>query len=180
MKSLMERQLAESSPLTEHMFWQPRWRLEKFNNCPDHETAVREGRIPDEIIEVDGNVLLNGGITVLLKLLVGATATAYNAANSNIAVGNSNTAESATQTNLQGTIALAGMNSTYPSVSGQTATWQASYGSSAANFQWNEVGVQNGTGTPADPVWLLNRKVQNFGTKVSGSTWTMTLSLTIS
>jgi hypothetical protein len=176
----MMDQLDNAQPVLERGWWKPRWKLEKFHNCPDHETAVREGRIPDEVMEVDGNVLLNGGITVLLKLLAGASATAYNNANSNIAVGNSSTAENATQTNLQGTIVLAGMNATYPQVSGQTITWQASFGSSAANFNWLEVGVQNGTGSPADPVWLLNRKQQNFGTKVSGSTWTMTLSLTIS
>lgn len=178
--SKFQQQLDEAVPIMERGFWKPRWKLEKFHNCPDHETALREARVPDEVIEVDGNVLLNGGITVLLKLLIGASATAYNAANSNIAVGNSNVAAAATQTNLQGTIVLAGMNATYPSVSGQTVTWQASFGSAAANFNWLEVGVQNGTGTPAAPVWLLNRKQQDFGTKVSGSTWTMTLSLTIS
>lgn len=172
--------LAGRSGAIELLRWQPVWTREIFHKCPDFKTALREGRTPDDVLVVPGNVLLNAGISELLDLLIGATGVAYNAANAQIAVGNSNTAENATQTNLQGTIARAGMEATFPSRSGQTATWKSSFGSSAANFNWLEVGVQNGAGTPADPVFLLNRKQQDFGTKVSGSTWTMTLSLTIS
>lgn len=166
----------------ERMMWNPQWQRDIYHNCNSFAEALARGLKPDDSLLVPGNLLLNAGITGLQKLLIGSSFNAYNAANAQIAVGNGNTAESASQTDLQGASkARAGMEATFPSVASQTATWKSSYGSSAANFNWLEVGVQNGSGTPdGTTVVLLNRKQQDLGTKVSGSTWTMTLSITIS
>lgn len=167
--------------LLERIEWKPVWTREAFFDRTPEEVRLL-GLKPDDLLIVPGNLLLNGGITVLQKLLIGATATPYNAAGAYIAVGNGNTAESAAQTDLQGASKQRnGMDATFPSVSGQTASWKSTYATSEANFNWLEVGVQNATGTPdGTTIVMLNRKQQDFGTKVSGSTWTMTLSLTIS
>lgn len=50
---------------------------------------------------IPGNLLLNEGINEAWKLIVGAAATAYNNANARLVVGDSNSAEAATQTDLQ-------------------------------------------------------------------------------
>ena len=154
------------------------WTVDKWHNSK----RFAQGLPPDETITEYGNGLLNGGITELLELLTGTgTTTAYNNASANIVVGNSTTAFSAAHTDMQGaSTAVKAMDATYPQVSGQTATWKATYGTSEANFAWEEVGVKNGSGAVSGTILMLNRKVQAFGTKASGATWTMTLTLTVS
>ncbi|HYT45160.1 MAG TPA: hypothetical protein VEP90_22730 [Methylomirabilota bacterium] len=75
------------------------------------------------------------------------------------------------------------MNAGFPTVVTTTATWQSTYGSTQGNFVWNEVAVQNLPSNPGGPnsyIRILNHKVQNFGTKAAGSTWTLTLTITVS
>jgi len=61
--------------------------------------------------------------------------------------------------------------------SAQKATWQATFGSDEANFTWNEITVANGN---SDSAMNLNRKVQSMGTKASGTTWVVQVSITLS
>lgn len=136
-------------------------------------------------IRTPENLLLNAGIQRLEDLLIGAGGTAFNNANSRLGVGNSVTAEAATQTDLQAAAGAANrqfkvMNATFPSRSSQTITWQSDFTSGEANFVWNEWGVDNGTvsGTTVTAP-MLNRKVASLGTKTTG-TWTLTATLTIS
>lgn len=165
--------------------WKAKWTLEKrWGDWTDED--ILSGRAPDpyETVVIDGNGLLNDGINFLLNRLIGGadgTYPAWNNANAHIKVGNGTAAFAATQTDLQGgSTAEKPMDATYPQVSAQTATWRSTFGSSDANFTWEEVGVKNGSGAISSTVKLLNRKVQSFGTKVSGATWTMTLQITIS
>jgi hypothetical protein len=150
--------------------------IEKWHDTADFEA----GSEPDEVLEDRGNLLLNAGITRLINLLTGAGGTAYNAANSRIGVGNSTTAAAAGQTDLQGASKYFKLvDSVTPS--GQTITWVATFGSSDGNFAWEEWGVDNGTASGATVTApLLNRKVSAMGTKGSGSTWTITVTITIS
>jgi hypothetical protein len=75
------------------------------------------------------------------------------------------------------------MNSSYPThtdgvTSGAaTITFQSSFGTSQANYSWNEVSVFNSP--TAATGRMLNRLVQSFGTK-SGGTWSMSVTVTIS
>lgn len=158
--------------------WHVLWRVDKWDKTAD----FRAGKRPSAVVEKHDNLLLNDGITAMLTLLTGgATYPAYNAANSYIWVGDSATAAAASQTAMQAvTNKLAkAMDSTYPTVSAQTVTWKSSYTSAEANYAWNETGVSNGS-TLSSTVRMLNRKVTSFGTKASGSTWTMTVTITIS
>lgn len=131
------------------------------------------------LLWVPGNILLNEGINLLWTLACGGSGTPWSSANARIGVGDGTTSESADQTGLQGTNkAFKAMDSGYPTYgSNQQAKWQATFGSAEANFTWNEITVVNAaddTGTN------LNRKVQNLGTKASGTTWIAQLTITLS
>lgn len=139
----------------------------------------------EESLEVPGNLLLNAGIAHMLDQTHGATTDPLNNANTRLGVGNSATAEAATQTDLQAAAGAANrqfklMNATFPSRSAQTESYQSDYTSGEANFIWNEWGVDNGNATGTTVVApMLNRKVASLGTKATG-TWTLTATLTIS
>jgi len=131
------------------------------------------------LLWVPGNILLNEGINLLWTLACGGSGTPWNSANAYIGVGDGTTAEAATQTGLQGTNkAYKAMDSGYPTYgSNQQAKWQSTFGSADANFTWNEITVANGS---SDTATNLNRKVQNLGTKASGTTWIAQLTITLS
>ena len=147
------------------------------------------GNLPETIVdgagkvlpgksEFEGNVMLNEGITALLKLLIGAAETAYSNANAYLGVGEGTTAASASQTGLSGaTKTYKAMEAGYPSISGQTVTFRSVFGSTDANNAWQEFTVANGI---SDAGVNLNRKVDNQGTKASGQSWTLDLEITFS
>jgi hypothetical protein len=154
--------------------WQPKWTIAKYAD----RQAYESGR-PYEVLEFDGNLLLNEGITELLNLLIGGAATAFNNANSRIGVGDSSTAAVATQTGLQATTnkLYKAMDTGYPQVSNQTVTFRSTFNGSEANWVWNEITAANGVD---DTAKNLNRKVQAMGTKASPAIWTVSLQITIS
>jgi hypothetical protein len=131
------------------------------------------------LLWIPGNILLNEGINLLWTLACGGSGTPWNSANAYIGVGDGTTAEAATQTGLQGTNkAYKAMDAGYPTYgSNQQAKWQSTFGTADANFTWNEITVANGSD---DTAVNLNRKVQNLGTKASGTTWIAQLTITIS
>lgn len=129
-----------------------------------------------EISIVDGNLALNEGIQELLDILCGIGGTAFSNANAYIGVGNSNTAASAAQTGLQGASkTYKAMSASYPQRSSQTMTWRAQFGSSDANYAWEEFTVANGN---SDSAKNLNRKVSSQGTKTAGQVWTLDVTIT--
>jgi hypothetical protein len=131
------------------------------------------------LLWVPGNLLLNEGINLLWTLACGGSGTPWNNANAYIGVGDGTASESADQIGLQGTNkAYKAMDSGYPTYgSNQQARWQSTFGSADANFTWNEITVANGS---SDTAVNLNRKVQNLGTKASGTTWIAQLTITLS
>ena len=152
----------------------PQWTLRKYENDDDYAA----GRAYETTV-IDGNLLLNEGIAVLLALLTGGAGTAFNNANAFIGVGDTGTAEAAAQTGLSAPTnkLYKGMEATYPQIAAQTVTFRAVFGSAEANFDWNEFTVANGNSDAADN---LNRKVSAQGTKASGQTWTLDLQITFS
>jgi len=143
------------------------WRIEKYDeNGNLIETSEFE------------NLFLNSGINEIWKLVTGNGGTAFTNATAQIGVGDSTTAESATQTDLQATTnkTYKGMDSGYPtSGTGQQAVFKATFGGSDANYSWNEFVIKNATSGIC-----LNRKVSNQGTKASGQTWVITVTLSLS
>lgn len=168
-------------------------KVPRFINIYDGITSDALRRfvgVPDLDVQfVPGNLLLNEGIQRLEDLLIGAGGTTYANANAFIGVGDTNTAEAATQTELQATANAAnrfykGMNATFPSRSNQTVTWQSDFTSGEANFAWNEWTIAASASSASGSGFLigttnLNRKVQSLGTKATG-TWTYSGTITIS
>ncbi|WP_305046337.1 hypothetical protein [Geoalkalibacter sp.] len=160
--------------IAEKIAYRPKWVISKF--ADDAAFAAGQAYARHEI---DGNLLLNEGIALMLDLLIGAGGTALSNANARLAVGDSATAEGAAQTGLQAATnkLYKAVEAGYPQRSGQTVTWRAVFGASDANFAWQEFSVANGA---SDAAVNLNRKVSNQGTKASGQTWTLDLQITLS
>lgn len=154
--------------------WDPKWTVRKYES----DEAFKNDK-PFEVSEVEGNLLLNEGITRLANLLIGGGGTAFNNASAYIGVGDSSTAAAATQTGLQAAVnkLYKAMEATYPQIASQTVTWRSVFGSADANFAWEEFTVANGS---SDASENLNRKVSSQGTKASGQVWTLDLAVTFS
>jgi hypothetical protein len=152
--------------------WQPVWTVDKWYNSDDFE----RGLPPNETVTFEGNVLTNAGITALLTLLIGGGGTPFNSSNCHLGVGNSSTAENPSQTDLQGSSKERKIVDSAPSRTAQTLTFVSTFGPTNANFSWNEFGIFNA----ASGGTMLSRKVSSLGTKASGSTWVLTVTLTIS
>ena len=149
--------------------WHAAYKLEKYGDSDlDRE--------PDEVIEFEGNLLANLGINVMLDLLIGAAGTDFDNTNGYLGVGNSSAAAAASQTDLQGASTARVIIDALATISSQTLTFVATFGSAVANFAWEEVGIFNASSGGT----MLSRRVSSLGTKASGSTWVLTITLTVS
>jgi len=160
--------------LAEALKYRTTWTIRRYADDIDFAHDV-----PYDESVIEGNLLLNEGIAELFDLACGlGSPTAFSNANARIGVGDSSTAESASQTDLQAASnkTYKAMAASYPQRSGQTVTWRAVFASGDANYAWNEFCVDNGSG----PAKTLNRKVSAQGTKASGQTWTVDLQITLS
>lgn len=102
--------------------------------------------------------------------------TFFTNANARIGVGNGTTVFSAAHTDLQGASKVrVGMESTYPQIATNALTFRSEYGTAVGNFDWEEWGVFNA----ASEGVMLNRKVESLGTKAAGSTWVLTVTVTV-
>ena len=172
--------------LHEKAFYRTEWRIRRYRDDAAFErgesTPVVDPMtgelLPAESV-VEGNILLNEGIGLLLDLLIVAGGTGYNNANARIGVGDSATGESAAHTALQAATnkLWKAMQATYPQRSAQTVTWRSQFTSAEANYAWNEFTITNAAD---DSGTNLNRKVSAQGTKAGGQTWTVDVAITIS
>jgi len=172
--------------ITESAKWHCTYYLEKregdINACstPEERLEFLASIEPYEVLEGEKNCLLNTGINVLWDLVTGVESGAshiYDNTHAQIGVGDSSTAASATQTDLQAASnkTYKGMETSYPTSTAQKVTFKSSFGSSDANYAWNEwVSKQSASAI------CLNRKVEAMGTKSSGSTWTLEVTITLS
>ena len=163
--------------------WLCRYRLSKYHQDIEpyrgREDEFHQLCQPYEVVEGEGNCLLNTGIDEIWDLVTGAVSGAshiFDNAAAQIGVGDSNTAADATQTDLQAATnkTYKGMESGYPTSTSQKATFKASFGSSEANYAWEEWVVKQSTSSIC-----LNRKVESLGTKSTG-TWTLEVEISLS
>tara|TARA_Y100000758_G_C16028180_1_gene413661 strand:+ start:468 stop:965 length:498 start_codon:yes stop_codon:yes gene_type:complete len=154
--------------------WDVTATVEKWDAEADHLAGLPA----DDVVSVKDNLLLNEGIGLLLDLLIGGGGTAFTNGNSYIGVGDSTTAASAAQTGLSASSnkSYKGQESGYPTRTSQTMTWRSVWASGEGNFAWNEWTIANGN---SDSSTNLNRKVAALGTKASGSSWTLTVTITV-
>jgi len=128
--------------------------------------------------KIVGNLFLDEGINYIWTALCGGAFTPFDSANAHIGVGDGTTPEDYTQTGLTGVNKFyKPMDTGYPTYgTDRKATFRSTFGGTEANFTWNEWTVANGSD---DTAINLNRKVESLGTKSSGSTWIMTVELSI-
>ncbi|WP_040829039.1 hypothetical protein [Nocardia jiangxiensis] len=149
--------------------------------------------VPDDIVDVPGNLLTTVGLNRITNLIIGGGGTPLAHADAVVGVGNSTT------TAVIGDTALGAdgtANAYYqqadsgsPTQSNGTINITCTYQSGNANFAWQEWGwaVASGTITAGttlasvgtSPV-LLNHKIQSLGTKSSGAIWSLAATLTLS
>lgn len=120
--------------------------------------------------------ITDAGRNHLVQSGIGAGGTAFNNANSYIGVGDSTTAFAAGQTDLQASTnkTRKAMDATYPNGGSNVVTFRSTFGTSDANYAWNEWGVFNASSGGT----MLNRKVESLGTKTNTQTWQFTVTLT--
>lgn len=166
--------LCKALKFSEHSAWKVEYQVSKWNSLKEK----MQGVAPYEVVNAGQNIILNDGANEMLKVICGTGGSPYNAANAKIYVGTDSTPENASQTGVLasgGNKAYANMDSGYPIVSGRTATFQATFSESAANFAWNEASITNGTGVGNK---AMNRKVATMGTKVNGA-WTIQITVSL-
>lgn len=156
--------------------WKVKFRVEKRHGDIDKAIDRLEwlkNTVPYEVLEGEGNLLLNVGCDIIWDLVVGDSALHFDNTNATIGVGDSSTAAAATQTDLQAATnkTYKAMEATYPLSTTQAVTFKSSFGASDANYAWNEWVVKRTT--------CLNRKVESLGTK-AGGTWTLEVTITLS
>jgi hypothetical protein len=160
--------------------WHCRYSLSKYlediTPYRGREEEFHRNFKPYELREGEGNCLLNTGIDEMWDLIAGDSANHFNNAGATIGVGDSSTAASPSQTDLQAASnkTYKGMESGYPTSTSQQIKFKSSFGDSDANYAWNEWVVKQSTSGKC-----LNRKVESLGTK-SGGTWTLEVSITLS
>ncbi len=119
--------------------------------------------------------MLDGVCVVIAQALLGETITAYDNTNARIGVGDSTTAYSSSQTDLQGTNKFRkGMDSGFPTRSGAVMTFKSTFNDGEANFAWNEWIIVNDASTGT----AMCRKVESNGTK-SGGIWVFEVDVTV-
>lgn len=160
-----------------------------------HEPSGDELRmfcgIPEDGVHEDptSNLLTTAGLDRISDLIIGAAGQAATATATRLGVGNSTTAAAVGQTDLQASAGSSNrqfkvMDATYPQAADGVITVKATFGSSEANFVWNEWCIDIGTPTVSDGTTvnavMLNRKVASLGTKASGASWAFTATVTLS
>lgn len=121
--------------------------------------------------------LTNFGRNHIASGIIGASVTAFNAANAYIGTGDSNTAFAATQGDL---VAATNknrwpMDSTFPTQATNVLTFQTTVPTNSGNWAWEEWGIFNALSAGV----MLSRKVESLGTKTSAQSWQISCAITV-
>jgi hypothetical protein len=122
--------------------------------------------------------LPNVGRNFIAAAIINDSPTFFTNTNARLGVGDSSTAFAAGQTDLQAASnkLRKAMEATYPTRTDNVLAFQSLYGTSEANFAWNEWGVFNA----ASAGTMLLREVASLGTKTSAESWRLTTTVTVS
>ena len=121
--------------------------------------------------------LTNAARDLIAQALIGEAFTSFANANARIGVGDSSIVFGASQTDLQASTnkLRKAMEAAYPTRASNALTFRSIFGTSEANFAWNEWGVFNA----ASGGTMLNRRVASLGTKTSAQSWQVTVTVTV-
>lgn len=149
--------------------------------CGEPELGIHE--------DPTSNLLTTAGLNRITSLIIAGGGQGVTNTAARLGVGDSTTAAAVGDTDLG---AAAGsthrqfyvMDATYPTQSNGLLTFKSTFASADANFAWQEWCVDVATPTVANGTTvntlLLNHKIVSMGTKVSGSTWALTATITLS
>ena len=163
-------------------------RLYKFNDpTGEIEKMLRRGTSIEDVVSaienalvgvmtISGNIFLDEGINHIWKLVTGQNVTPFSS-NSCIGVGDGTDPEDPSLTGLTGTNKYyKQVDEGYPRIDGTHIYFRSTFGPNEANFSWNEWTVANGCG---DEYINMNRRQTSMGTKASGATWVLEVSMYI-
>lgn len=121
--------------------------------------------------------ITNTGAVLAAQCLMNDSATFLNSSNSHLGVGDSTTAFAAAQTDLQAASnkLRKAMESGYPTRSSGALTFRSLFGTSEANFAWQEWAVFNASSAGT----MFSRKVESLGTKTNTQSWQLTATITV-
>lgn len=121
--------------------------------------------------------ITNAGAVLAATALINDTPTFLNNANAYLGVGDSTTAFSAAHTDLQAATnkTRKAMDATYPQRSSNVLTFRSTFGTSDANYAWQEWAVFNASSSGT----MFSRKVESLGTKTNTQTWILTATITV-
>lgn len=118
--------------------------------------------------------LTTAGVNFIAQAAAGL-GTPFNAANAYLGVGSGNSSFAAGQTDLLGSGKYRkAMDADYPVVTPPSITFRSTFAPDDANFPWEEWGIFNASTGGV----MLNRVVESNGTKQSGQTWIMEVTIT--
>ncbi len=123
--------------------------------------------------------LVNAGRDFVAAAIINSgPPTFFDNSNAYLGVGDSNSAYGATQTDLQAATnkLRKAMEASYPQLSSNVMTFRSLFGTSDANFDWEEWGLFNAASAGV----MLNRKVESLGTKANTQSWQLTTDVTVS
>jgi hypothetical protein len=121
--------------------------------------------------------LTTAGRNFIAQAVINDSPTFFTNAAAHIGVGDSNSTFSAAHTDLQAATnkLRRPMEATYPQRTDNQLTFRSEFGTAHANYQWREWGVFNHSSTGV----MLSRKAEDLGTKAEGSTWVLTVTITV-
>lgn len=123
--------------------------------------------------------ITNAGAILAAQCLMNDSASAafLNSTNAHLGVGDSATAFSASQTDLQAASnkTRKAMEAGYPTRSSGALTLRSLFGTAEANYAWAEWGSFNASTAGT----MFTRKVEALGTKTSAQSWQLTATLTL-
>lgn len=121
--------------------------------------------------------LVNSGRDYLASAIVANPSTLFDASNAHIGVGNGTAATTTGMTDLTGISKTRQIVDTAPTINTNVLTFVATFGTSKANFAWEEWGIFNASSAGI----MLNRVQENpsLGTKTVAQSWEITATLTV-
>lgn len=120
--------------------------------------------------------LTTAGALLATMGIIGEAGTYASSTNGHLGVGDSNTAFSAAQTDLQAASnkVRKAMESGYPQRTSLAVTVRSLFGTSEANFAWAEWAWFNASAAGT----MITRKVESLGTKTNTQSWQLTATIT--
>lgn len=121
--------------------------------------------------------LTTAGRNFIAQAIMNDSPTFFDNSNAYLGAGDSNTAFSAAQTDLQAASnkVRKAMEATYPQRSTNVLTFRSLFGTSDANFAWEEWALFNGSSGGT----MLSRKAESLGTKANTQSWQLTADITV-